>query len=109
MDEEILTLHDKQVSLTESKVDVAGALSLAREYLSAPGKVWLQVELKTKTKLQRFQFPSGVLFHEKKFKTNEVSLLFATESVFSTELSTGVDPSGFEPLTSSLQMKRSTN
>ncbi len=109
MEKETFALYEKQVSLKHGRVDVAGALTLARDYISAPGKVWLQARHETKTKLQKFQFPSGVVFDGKEFKTSETSFIFATESVFSTELSTGVDRTGFEPATLSLQMRCSTN
>ncbi|MDB4992043.1 MAG: Site-specific recombinase [Parcubacteria group bacterium] len=58
---------------------------------------------------KEIQLPSGVVFDGEKFGTGEITSLFSAKDAFQRLLSSLVDPSGFEPLTSSLQMKRSTN
>ena len=71
--------------------NVSGALKLAWNYLHTPSLVWASAGVQTKLKLQRFQFPSGVMFDGQKFETTEVSCIFALKSEKSTELSTVVD------------------
>ena len=70
--------------------NVSGALTLAWNYLHTPSLIWASAGVQAKLKLQRFQFPSGVMFDGQKFETTEVSCIFALKSEKSTELSTVV-------------------
>lgn len=70
--------------------NVDEALSYAREYLRSPSTVWASSPIQTRLKLQRFQFPSGVVFNGEIFETSEVSCIFSLKSEKSTELSTMV-------------------
>jgi site-specific DNA recombinase len=92
-----------------NQIDPNEALAFVEEYLMQPSSIWKKIDFSSKLKLQRFQFPSGVVFDGEKFGTTEISLVFKAKGVISPFHSTAVDPSGFEPLTSSLQMRRSTN
>ncbi len=60
-----------------------------------------------RARFQRLILPVGFLAGE--IGTAELGLLFRIIRGFADGVSVGVDPSGFEPLTSSLQMRRSTN
>lgn len=96
-------------SFANSETSPEEAIEFCEEYLLSPSTVWRKADITTKTKLQWFQFPSGVVFDGQIFGTPEIASIFKTKDAIAAPLSTGVDPSGFEPLTSSLQMKRSTN
>lgn len=104
--------NDIQATLTALRNESASpeeALSYAEEYLTAPSSLWSKADISIKTKLQWFQFPQGVTFDGEKFGTREVASVFNTKEAISASLSSDVDPIGFEPMTSSLQMRRSTN
>jgi site-specific DNA recombinase len=85
-----------------------GATQFVRTFLSSPSSVWMEADLDTKTKLQWFQFPSGIIFDGKKFETNELACIFKTKDAITASLSIGVDPRRFELLTSGVQNRRST-
>ena len=70
--------------------NVSNALKLAWNYLHTPSLVWASAGIQTKLKLQRFQFPHGVMFDGQKFETTEVSCIFGLKSEKSTALSTVV-------------------
>ena len=79
------------------------------EYLKQPSKVWAEAKkVGTKIKLQWFQFPQGLTFENNIFGTNEVTSIFKVKDVILTSLYSQVDPTGLEPATSSLQMRRSS-
>lgn len=108
LDNEIL---DAQVSLSafeEKEVDVEEALAFSEAFLRTPSKIWVKSEFPTQLKLQWFQFPQGIVFDGEKFGTKEISFVFKEKDTFSVSLSTGVDPSGLEPLASGVQNRCST-
>ena len=80
------------------------ALAFTSEYLECPSAVWKKAGISTQIKLQWFQFPSGMPFDGQKFGTPEISTVFKAKELITAPLSASVDPSGFEPLTSTLQM-----
>ena len=85
------------------------AVEYAEEYLRTPSKVWKESGISTQTRLQWFQFPSGLTFNGEKFGTPEICTIFkAKDEILSPLLST-VDPRRLELLTPSLQMRCSTN
>ncbi len=77
------------------KVD--DALVLAEQFLLSPGNVWLGSTHATQVKLQRFQFPSGVVFDGQIFGTTEVSFVFNAKEAIISPLSSPVRRVGFEP------------
>ncbi len=85
------------------------AVEFAEEYLRTPSKVWEKAGVGVKTKLQWFQFPSGITFDGEVFGTPKISSVFKAKEVILSPLSIRVDPGRFELPTSSLQMRRSTN
>ena len=85
------------------------AVEFAEEYLRQPSAVWKKSKIGTQIKLQWFQFPSGITFNGEVFGTPKICSVFKAKDVILSPKSIRVDPSGFEPLTSSLQMRRSTN
>ena len=109
IEEEMTNVQMKLIALNDSDVSPEEAVAFAEGYLKAPSSVWKDADISVQTQLQWFQFPSGVVFDGKIFGTNEVASVFKTKELLSNPLSSKVDLSGFEPLTSSLQMRRSTN
>ena len=85
------------------------AVAFASEYLEQPSAVWKKAGISTKTKLQWFQFPSGTVFDGEIFGTPEICSVFKAKDLILSPLSTRVDHSGVEPLTSSMRMTRSTS
>jgi site-specific DNA recombinase len=102
-----------QASIVEKEqkvnIDVEEVFNFIETYLDNPGLVWKNASLEKKLKLQWFQFPKGVVFDGNNYGTDEMSLLFKRKDTFSVSVSPVVDPRGFELLTSSVQMRRSTN
>ncbi len=84
------------------------AIEFAEEYLSSTSTVWRQSDIETQTKLQWFQFPSGLVFDGKNFGTAQVSSVFKAKELITAPLSSNVDPTGLEPVTSSMPWMRST-
>ena len=99
-------LCPSQYSTAEEAAAAFGTFS-NNYYANHP--VWRTAGIDTQIKLQWFQFPSGTTFNGKIFGTPKVCSVFKAKEVILSPLSAKVDPSGFEPLTSSLQMRRSTN
>ncbi len=50
-------------------------LELAKNYLVKPSIVWKQASPEQKIRLQWYEFPKGVVFDGKKFRTNEISFI----------------------------------
>ena len=95
----------------ESNIDVEGLFSFAEEYLHRPSTAWIKAktDVERRIKLQWFQFPDGITFDGKEFGTAEMNSIFKAKEALGASSSARVDRSGFEPLTSTLQMWRSTN
>ncbi len=68
------------------------AVAFASEYLERPSTVWKKSGITTQTKLQWFQFPSGIVFNGQIFGTPEVSSVFKAKELILSPLSTRVDP-----------------
>jgi site-specific DNA recombinase len=98
---DLATMRDSGVSPEE-------AVAFAEEYLASPSSVWRNADIATQTKLQWFQFPSGIIFDGQNFETKEVSSVFKAKELILAPMSTTVDPTGLEPATPSLQMRCST-
>ena len=84
------------------------AIQFVEEYLKTPSEVWKKSDITTKTRLQWFQFPSGITYDGEKFGTAKVSSVFKAKEIILTPKSTCVDPRRLELLTPSLQMRCST-
>ena len=95
-------------SVQENEYDPIELLEFAEEYLKNPSGTWKIAKLEQKVKLQWFEFPSGLIFDGEKFRTTNLANLFKTKDAFSASSSYLVDPTGLEPATSSVQMRRSS-
>lgn len=95
--------------IPDREEDFESIIAFVEGYLRKPSDVWKEAKLDVQLKLQRFQFPLGLVFDGQEFGTKELACVFKTKEPFLALESPIVDPSGFEPLTSSLQKRRSTN
>ena len=88
--------------------NISSLLQYTREYLQTPSIVWKNADLTTQTKLQWFEFPSGLIYDNGKLQTREVTNKIRMNELFQECLYATVDPSRFELLTSGVQNRRST-
>ncbi len=109
VENELVDVRIKLIALNDSDVSPKEAVEFAEGYLRAPSSVWRKADISVQKQLQWFQFPSGVVFDGKIFGTPEICSVFKIKELLSTPMSANVDPSGFEPLTPSLQMRCSTS
>ncbi len=76
-------------------------------------KNWLSLDIALRIKFQKLIFPNGICYTKNSgFGTPELGCILRLNSEYSTDKLQNehlVDPNGFEPLTSSVQMRRSTN
>lgn len=108
IENEILNTEISLSTVQESEIDFEEMLEFSVNYLKSPSSVWKEANLDKKLKLQWFQFPQGIVFENGNYRTAETACIFKTKEAFLPLQSTTVDPSGLEPLTSSVQMRRST-
>jgi DNA invertase Pin-like site-specific DNA recombinase len=66
------------------------AVEFAEEYLRKPSSIWKNGDINIQTKLQWFQFPSGITFDGEKFGTKEISSVFKAKEVILSPLSANV-------------------
>ncbi len=108
IDKKRLNLQADLAGLRENGATPEEAIEFAEKYLQAPSTVWKDADIATQTKLQWFQFPSGITFDGEEFGTTELSSVFKAKEVILSPMSSNVDPRRFELPASSVQMRRST-
>ncbi|KKQ35290.1 MAG: Site-specific recombinase [Candidatus Nomurabacteria bacterium GW2011_GWB1_37_5] len=101
-----------KISLSEARIDqfdIEGVLVYANNFISNLGKQWFDLSPQLRPRFQKLVFPEGLL-HErgKGFHTTKLGCIYELNQQCSGKKSQVVDPSGLEPLTSSLQKRRST-
>ncbi|PQJ12986.1 hypothetical protein CJD36_004375 [Flavipsychrobacter stenotrophus] len=84
---ELLRLPERDTNLEE-------AFAFAEEYLENPSYVWSQASLEKRIKLQWFEFPKGITFDGKRFRTIEVASIFKAKELFLPRLSLTVPSKG---------------
>lgn len=72
--------------------DINKNFDIVSEYLKKPSAVWSLAPLQSKLKLQWFNFPQGVYFDGKEFRTTEICNLFNVEKTFVPSISCRVHP-----------------
>ncbi|MEK7194254.1 MAG: recombinase family protein, partial [Patescibacteria group bacterium] len=101
----------EKLSLSETNIDrydLEAGISYAKQSIMDLVKQWLDLDLPLRVKFQKLIFPSGIRYHRKEgFRTPKLGRIFNLNQQFTSQPSYLVDRSGFEPLTSSLQMRRS--
>jgi site-specific DNA recombinase len=95
-------------SIQEMEIDFEELLDYVESYLENPSSIWKDAKLDKKLKLQWFQFPQGITLKNNIYGTAQIANIFKTKEAFLPLQSSMVDPSGLEPLTSSVQVRRST-
>lgn len=87
----IMDIGAEIVSYTEEKIDTREAVAYIKEYLEKPSKIWVNAKLPTKLALQKFQFPSGVVFENYTFGTTKIASVFKAKNEILHSNSTVVD------------------
>ena len=108
IDKELLNSNASLAVMPNTETNYEEAIEFLEEYLINPALVWRNAKIGVQTKLQWFQFPLGLTFENKIFGTTEICSFYKVKDAISASNSSNVDPSGLEPLASSLQMRRST-
>ena len=108
IDVELTNSHTLLYNHSSEKIDISECVNYLEPYFKMPSKIWLKSKPATKLALQVFQFPLGCTFTNNSFGTPQISKFFKVKSALSDANFGRVDPSGLEPLASSLQMRRST-
>ncbi len=104
------------ISLNEAnieKFDVEAVVRYAVQTINDLPRFWFDLSEELRPRFGKMVFPEGVLYSKvKSFRTTKIGCIYELKKKNSNKKSpffSMVDPSGFEPLTSSLQMRRSTN
>lgn len=77
IEDETFKIQASLANMKSMDIDVKEVLSFCEGYLTKPSSIWEKANIETKLKLQRFQFPSGLLFDGNSFETPELSLVFS--------------------------------
>ncbi len=109
IDKELLEANASLATMPNSDANYDEMMEFLEEYLQNPSKIWREAKIGVQTKLQWFQFPSGLVFSKNIFGTTEMCSFFKVKDLALEAKSSNVDPRRFELLTSSLQKRRSTN
>ena len=103
--------NETEIALSKmpiSEINISELFEHVAEYFKNPGKIWAKADLEGKMLLQWFNFPQGITFDGKIFRTTKLSILYKGFLGFSSLVSRVVDRTGLEPATPSLQMMCST-
>lgn len=100
----------KKQPLAADYLNCEDAISEVLHFLGTPADYWQKANLEGKFMVHNLLFRENPTFDlQNGFGTPEVSLPFAIKDAIYNDVSSMVDPRGFELLTSSVQMRRSTN
>ncbi|CAN5695552.1 hypothetical protein BH11PAT2_BH11PAT2_04940 [soil metagenome] len=103
----------ERISLSESRIeqfDIETALAYARNFISELDQQWFEANPDLRSRFQKLVLPHGITYDRQTgFQTAPLGCIFELNRQFVASKSSWVDRTGFEPATSSLQMKRSTN
>ena len=109
IDKQLLEANASLATMPNTDANYEEMMEFLEEYLQNPSKIWREAKIGVQVKLQWFQFPLGLVYQNNFFGTTEMCSFFKVKDLVLGTKSSNVDPSGFEPLTSSLQKRRSTN
>ncbi len=102
-----------KISLSEARIeqfDIESAVIYATNFIQDLGRQWFDLPAQLRQKFQKLVFPEGIYYNKKTgFQTIKLGYIYTLKQQITTRKTTIVDPSGLEPLTSSLQMRRSTS
>ena len=95
---EQLALAEMELSeATENQLDVEGALAFAEHLLTNAARLWTELDLDQKQRLQQVLFPEGLRFDGEKFGTAVTCLAFKQLDETGEPKSVMASPAGFEP------------
>lgn len=101
-----------KISLSEARIeqfDIEAALIYATKFITDLGRQWFDLVPHLQPKFQKLVFPEGIPYERGKgFGTTKLGLIYELNQHFADQKSSMVDPTRFELVTSSLQMRRST-
>ena len=106
-------IREKKLMLDEKQMEelnMERALGYCFDFVRSSGDTWKSLEKLPELRL-RFQnliFPKNLSYDGEKFGTTAISLVYSLKETFDADSSSLVDPTGFEPAASSVQMRRST-
>jgi site-specific DNA recombinase len=102
-----------EISVSEAKIDqydVEALLTYADKFTENLGRQWVDMPNPLKPRFQKFVFPEGIGYEKGiGFRTAKTASIFELCERYDAQKSKAVDHTGFEPVASSLQMRRSTN
>jgi site-specific DNA recombinase len=101
-----------RISRSEARIeqfDLEGALAYAERFMADLGRQWRDLPPHLAPRFQKLVFPQGIPYvRNDGFGTAEMGLIFRMNEALDAQTSDVVDPSGFEPLASCVQSRRST-
>lgn len=109
IDKELSNIEITLIDSEESEISISELIEYAKGYLRSPSIYWREASIEKQLKLQRFQFPSGLVFNGQFFGTAEINCVFKAKDHFLNGQLPGVDLRRFELLTFALQKRCSTN
>ena len=84
----------------ESKdINISNLLAFASKVLNDISLLWQISTAEIQRKLQRFEFPEGIIFNGGNFRTVKVCSIFKLKELLDNQISIKVRPHGFEPWT----------
>ena len=98
LDEDIalaeMTAHDARLD----ELDIDGLLGIAEHLLGNAGRLWLELPLDHRQRLQTIFFPKGVTYGSDGFEPVETSVIFDALRMLDVPKSRKASPTGFEPV-----------
>jgi site-specific DNA recombinase len=94
LDDEIWSIDQILLKDDENRVDISKVLGFLIKYLQNPSTIWDKMPNAIRLKLQWFQFPKGVLFDGKEFRTEKISSVFKLKQIFLDRMSIKVPHPG---------------
>ena len=102
-----------KISLSEARIeqfDVEAAVTYATDFIRDLARQWVDLPHQLQPKFQNLIFPAGFTYDKKiGIGTPKLGYIYKLNQASATLNTPLVDPTGFGPVTSSLQMRRSTN
>lgn len=91
IEKEITELQASLLNAQENEQNPVELLEFAENYLKYPSIFWENAKLHTKLKLQWFEFPSGIIFENEKFRTAQIASIYNVKTASCDAVSTMVD------------------
>lgn len=110
IESELMTLKISRNEARIDQFDMEGSVAYAEQFMSDLARQWQDSPIHLSHRFQKLIFPDGIRYTKNEgFGTARLGLIFEINETIGAQKSALVDPAGFEPATSALQMRRSTN